>query len=110
MLPSGWAAQKLPKGDRASDYVWHPVPRIPVLACCWLWPWSVAVWRLVENQRLGHELYPCLLKETGGSEEAMEQPVTWGWWMQVLMGGLTQFLLPSHLPLGISSGNYPGVF
>ena len=24
-----------------------------------------------------------------GSEEAMEQPVTWGWWMQILRRGVT---------------------
>lgn len=39
---------------------------------------------------MGHELCLCLPKETGRSEEAMEQPVTWGWWMQVLMGRVTR--------------------
>lgn len=34
---------------------------------------------VLAHVRLGHELYLCLLKETGGSEEAVEQPVTWGW-------------------------------
>lgn len=46
----------------------------------------------MENQRWGHELYLCLLKETGGSEKAVEQPGTGGWWMQVLMGGIDIFI------------------
>lgn len=33
LLPSGWAAQNLPKGDRASDYVRHPVPGH--VSVCW---------------------------------------------------------------------------
>lgn len=46
-------------------------------------PELLLVWKLVENQKLGQELHLCLLKEKGVSEETVDQPVTWGWWMQV---------------------------